>query len=61
MSHEDSIISKPVIARLFKLKGKVWIYGEVAESTKQIWWLIYEYKSKMRNYATDIELEVIKK
>ena len=27
----------------------------------KIWWLKGEYKSKMRNYATVIRLEVIKK
>ena len=29
-----------------------WISGEVAAALSIVWWLTYEYKNKMRNYAT---------
>ena len=61
VGNEDSAISKPVRSRLFKLIGRMWLWGGVVASTKEIWWITYEYKSKMRNNATDVELEVIKK
>ena len=61
VSHEDSVISKPATSRLFKLMDMMWLWGGVAASAKQIWWLTYEYKSKMRNYAMIVKLEVIKK
>ena len=41
--------------------GKERISGEVAAATKQIWWLTYANKSKMRSYATIVKLEVILK
>ena len=60
VSHEDSTISKLARSRLFKLIGRMWLKGGVAASSKKIWWLAYEYTRKMRNYAMDVDLEVIK-
>ena len=37
------------------------ISGEVAASTKHIWWLTYANKSEKRSNATVKKLEVIKK
>ena len=37
------------------------ISGEVAAATKQLWWLTYEYKSKMRIYANGGQLVMIRK
>ena len=61
VSHEDLAISKPARSRLFKLMGRIWLCGGAAASAKQIWWLTYTNKSKMRSYATVVKLEVIKK
>ena len=37
------------------------ISGEVAAALSIIWWLTYEYKNKMRNYANSHKLVMIKK
>ena len=37
------------------------ISGEVATSTKHIWWLTYANKSEKRSNATVVKLEVILK
>ena len=37
------------------------IIGEDAESTKHLWWLTYEYKNKVRNYANGRKQVLIKK
>ena len=41
--------------------GMEWISGEVAAALSIVWWLTYEYKSKMRNYANGRKLVMIKK
>ena len=43
---------KPIRSKIFKLMGRIRLRGGAAASAKQIGWLRYEYKSKMRNYAT---------
>ena len=52
---------KPARSRLFKLMGRMRLWGGVAASTKQIWWLTYANKSGKRSNATVEKLEVIKK
>ena len=37
------------------------IIGDVAATLSIVWWLTYEYKSKMRNYANGRKLVMIKK
>ena len=41
--------------------GMEWISGEVAAALSIIWWLTYEYKNKMGNYANGRKLVMIKK
>ena len=42
--------------------GMEWISGEVCSKQLSIvWWLTYEYKSKMRNYANCCKLVMITK
>jgi hypothetical protein len=41
--------------------GMEWISGEVAAALSIVWWLTYEYKNKMRNYANGRKLVMIKK
>ena len=37
------------------------ISGKVAAALSIVWWLTYEYKSNMRNYANGRKLVMIKK
>ena len=37
------------------------VSGEVAAALSIVWWLTYEYRSKMRNYANGRKLVMIKK
>ena len=37
------------------------IIGEVVAALSNVWWLTYECKSKMRNYANGRKLVMIKK
>ena len=62
MSHKDSAIPLPWVSRLAKLKGKgMDKVVRLQQATKHVWWLTYEYKSKMRNYANGRKLVMIKK
>ena len=61
MSHEDSAIPLPWVARLAKLnrkgRGKG---GEVAAATEHVWWLTYANKSEKRSKGTVVKLAMIK-
>ena len=41
--------------------GKEGVSGEVAATTKHIWWLTYANKSKQRSNGTVVKLAMIKK
>ena len=41
--------------------GKERISGEVAAALSIVWWLTYEYKNKMSNYANGRKLVMIRK
>ena len=43
------------------LMGMEWRSGEVAAALSIVWWLTYEYKNKMRNYANGRKLVMTKK
>ena len=38
-----------------------WMSGEVAAALSIVWWLTYDYKSKIRIYANGCKLVMIKK
>ena len=38
-----------------------WISGEVAAALSMVWWLNYEYKSKVGSYANGRKLVMIRK
>ena len=41
-----------MIARLFKLMERYGYMVDLQQALSIVWWLAYEYKNKMRNYAT---------
>ena len=51
----------PLRSRLFKLMGKVKVWGGAAAVTKQVWWLTYANKSEKRNNRMVVKLVMIKK
>ena len=61
MSHEDSAIPLPWVSRLAKLNGLERVSGEVAATTKQVWWLTYANESEKRNKGTVVKLAMIKR